>query len=51
MCSEQPQATTGGPVVDSILWRNVRVEDVCVPVHLALCSYEHMYFLGNCAVP
>ena len=42
---------TGGPVVDSILLRNVRVEDVCVPVRLVLCSYEYKYFLGNCAAP
>jgi len=29
---------TGGPVVDNILSRNVRVEDVCVSVLLVLCS-------------
>ena len=51
LCSEQPRPMTGGPVVDSILLRNVRVEDVCVSVLLVLCSYENKYFLGNCAAP
>lgn len=42
---------TGGLEVDSTQWRNVAVEDVYVSVLPALCSYENMYFLGNCAVP
>ena len=50
-CSEQPRRMTGGPVVDNILLRNVRVEDVCVSVLLVLCSYDCKYFQGNCAAP
>jgi hypothetical protein len=51
LCLEQPQLMTGVSAVDSTLCWNVRVGDVCVPVHLVLCSYEYKYFLGNCAVP